>query len=413
MLVGSKITADFGNGDSLFTKDNKRYGRFFLISTAENLKKWQVTPESIERRLRTFIGRPYISEPGLAHFDTDTLPLDQVIKKQEDFRAGTIIDVVQKEGIAYAIVEFANTTLGKTTWEELQKGKAIYTSPAVAGFSNDSNGVRTFHDWFGLHLARVGQPAYGVFHASLKQTCEGPEGTCVKALIASASKIINSSDISTAETTSMSMQEGKMSTPHDDVCPEGPTGDECRARKAIQHDVANIQSEIASLKTLIKSAAEVCPEGEKKDAQGNCVKSDTAAAIGGCKEGQMKDDNGNCVDKQSASVLDQLKNLQTIVDSYEAKETASLIGEYVQLKETLGIQVPQEKRTAMASMPKESIRSLIAEVSEDVSQAVASNPTGYYKNTPERIIHMPRSASASMESKPTITKLSQIRSKVF
>ena len=174
---------------SVFQKDGKNFAIFFLINGQENLKGWQVVPSSIPKFIETFKQMPFISEPELGHFGADNMPIDQVISQQEDFRMGNIIDVKFNEQTmtAEAIVEFKNTPEAEAIWNEINSGKAIYVSPAIAGISINGPRGPIFTEWYGLHLARVGNPAYGVMHATIKQTCSGSEKECIKKLVASAS----------------------------------------------------------------------------------------------------------------------------------------------------------------------------------------------------------------------------------
>lgn len=184
-------------GERFYEDEQGKWGKFFLISPNRNVNRWRVVPDSIPKRIRTFIGRPYISEPNLEHFGAENMesPLE-IIQKQEEFRAGTIknIQYDDKTGEGLAIVLFDKTPFGDRVWEDLKKGHAFYTSPAIAGEFTDVNGERIYRDWFGLHLARVAKPAFDVFHASLKATCEGDEKKCVQNLIATASKQLKSND---------------------------------------------------------------------------------------------------------------------------------------------------------------------------------------------------------------------------
>ena len=186
----STATADF------FTKDGSNYAEFFLINGDENLKQWQVLPETIPRFINSFKDRPFISEPALAHFGADDMSIPDVISEQEQYRVGNIVETKfnPRTTTATAVVKFDDSTAGENVWNEIQAGKAIYVSPAIAGFSvQKPNAVNLYTDWYGLHLARVGQPAYGVHVASIKQTCSGEEQSCIRNLISVASANCNTS----------------------------------------------------------------------------------------------------------------------------------------------------------------------------------------------------------------------------
>ena len=183
--------------DRFFEDDKGKWGRFFLISPDRNVNRWRVTKPSIPKRIKTFVNRPFISEPNLEHFGAENMssPLE-IIKKQEDFRVGNIEKITfdEKTFEGDALVLFDKTPEAERVWQDLKAGNAFYVSPAIAGEFVDLNGERIYQDWFGLHLARVANPAYGVFHASIKATCEGDEKKCVQNLIATASAMLESND---------------------------------------------------------------------------------------------------------------------------------------------------------------------------------------------------------------------------
>ena len=183
--------------ERFFEDENGKWGRFFLISPARNVNKWRVTKPSIPKRIQTFVDRPFISEPGLAHFGAENMksPLE-IIRKQDEFRVGLIKKVPfdEKKGEGDALVLFDKTPKAERVWADLKAGNAFYVSPAIAGEFVEVNGERIYQDWFGLHLARVANPAYGVFHASIKATCEGDEKKCIQNLIATASAMLEAND---------------------------------------------------------------------------------------------------------------------------------------------------------------------------------------------------------------------------
>lgn len=183
--------------ERFFEDDVGKWGRFFLISPARNVNKWRVTADSIPKRIKTFEGRPFISEPNLEHFGAENMssPLE-IIRKQDEFRMGIIKKVTfdSKTGEGDAVVLFDKTPEAERVWLDMKAGNAFFVSPAIAGEFVEVNGERIYQDWFGLHLARVTNPAYGVFHASIKATCEGDERKCVQNLIATASTLLESND---------------------------------------------------------------------------------------------------------------------------------------------------------------------------------------------------------------------------
>ena len=178
-----------GTATELIEDKGKHFARFFLLNNEVNAMKWKVTLSSIPKYINAFKGLPYISEPNLEHFGLEKqkdLTIPEILRMQEKFRVGNIIDVHfdQKKGEASAVVEIIDNNV----WAELKKGEAIYVSPAIGGFPQEIEGVQVYDEWFPLHLARVEHPAYGTVDASLKRTCTGEEKACVDKLIATAAK---------------------------------------------------------------------------------------------------------------------------------------------------------------------------------------------------------------------------------
>lgn len=197
-FVGSLESEQGVSLDERFFEDESgKWGKFFLISPARNVNRWRVTKDSIPKRIKTFVGRPFISEPNLEHFGAENMasPLE-IIQKQDEFRMGLIKKVIYnpKTEEGDALVLFDKTPEAERVWHDLKAGNAFYVSPAIAGEFVDIAGERIYQDWFGLHLARVANPAYGVFHASIKATCEGDEKKCVQNLIATAAVMLEAND---------------------------------------------------------------------------------------------------------------------------------------------------------------------------------------------------------------------------
>lgn len=168
-------------------RDGRKFAKFFLLNDDINLNQWVVTPDSIPKFIMTFIGKPFVEEPGEEHFGAENMETWEILKKQEDYRKGTIIDVEYNETKpeATVIVEIADDDL----WRRIQNGTAIHVSPAIAGFADTyPDGTKAYTQWYGLHLARVKDPAYGVLHANIHKTCEGNELECINQLTATASR---------------------------------------------------------------------------------------------------------------------------------------------------------------------------------------------------------------------------------
>lgn len=379
---------------SFYTEGDKRFGKFFLISDKENLKHWQVTPESIPRRIRTFIGMPFVSEPGLAHFGADNMTLDAILTTQEKFRAGTIVDVQYNENTSesFAIVEFLDNELGNKTWEDLQKGEAIYVSPAVAGSGRNLNGVQLFLDWAGIHLARVSSPAYGVFHASIKASCEGSERECIRNLLASASHFISSNDSFNIEgfSSCKNMQTSTTQTTST-ATTETP-----------EAKIASLETKLASLQTAYEAIS--------KDKNGENPTGNPST------QGQTTPVTDPIVDPQNRSVgsadtKTELASIKAKLANYEKKAVASLIEQMVDMKASAGMYATatemEEDKKKFANATEEEMDKEIASISPFVQKMASMNERfGVINNSANRVIAQVASASTDNSK---VTSLADLR----
>lgn len=380
----------------------RKFAKFFLISNAENLKKWQVTADSIQRRIRTFIGMPFVSEPELKHFGTDDMALDDIFKVQERYRAGTIIDVQfnPQTSTAHAIVEFENNELGQTTWKELMEGKAVYVSPAIAGSGRrTATGVNLFTDWIGIHLARVASPAYGVFHATIKSTCEGDERECVRNLMATASSFISSNDSFNIKGFSanktMSMQEPKQ----DET--STATTDE------LKKEIASMKEDVEKVKTAFealggKGNPDTTPKPDPKLEAGKTTPVTDPITDPQNRSVSGSEDNKE-LEKKVASMEEQLKK-------HETKAASAALDKYVTMKASADLYAnaseAEDDRKRLESATEEEIEKEIASIEPIIAKFASMNPSGL-KSTSSRIVS--QVASAATNGKSKVTSLEDLR----
>lgn len=368
---GASLVSDFGQ-DQLLEKNGKKFAKIFLISSAANVNRWRVTSASIPERIRTFIGRPYISEPGFAHFNADKMSPEEIIKKQEQYRAGTIKEVVLKEDLTgFAIVEFENTSLGNKVFKEMKQGKAIYSSPAIAGKSISVGGERVFVDWYGLHLARVGDPAYGVFHASIKETCEGE--TCMEHLVSTANVTndTNNSSIISIDSSNQSMSD---------------------------------TDKIKELETLLATATSKIAETEKALADAKAVQPVASAEV----DCEANPDHPMCKDKKAtASKVDakEFARLQAVVATIEQEKKQTVIDQIVEMKATANIidsTTETEERESLSKLSFEVLTGKAMELEPMVNKIVElASLAGVHKSSSAegRIVTMPPTGFASATKK--------------
>jgi hypothetical protein len=309
------------------------------------------------------------------------------MEQQEKFRVGDIVDVTfdPKTTQAEAIVKFHNTPEGERIWNEIQKGEAIYVSPAVAGFSleNPKNGQPIFVEWYGLHLARVDNPAYGVFHASLKKTCTGDEKHCLDMLIASAnihttvqsSSIISktSSSVKMAEENIGSTKDSEKQKGVDNPSVEGGTAEDTEEVKELRDENASLKSKVANLEkstatvaSLTKQVADLqtaqdeAEEEEKKEVAEDIIEKkkevETSQDDEEPTEEEIKEETASLMKKSLAS----LKEIQSIYKS----ASAGMEKQIASLTDRVGSKIVRVPSVASASkdsekVTMETIRSLI------------------------------------------------------
>ena len=146
--------------------------KIFFINTAVNLNKWQVTWDAIKQDINDVVGVPIVKQDDLRH------PQFAI---QNLFAKGYVVDVVLDEDKQEASV--IARILDPETITLIQKGKLKFSSPAVVARSNLtmetlSNGVDLLHRFIALHLALVGEPAYGKVDAHIHGMCKGTGQAC-------------------------------------------------------------------------------------------------------------------------------------------------------------------------------------------------------------------------------------------
>lgn len=244
-----------------YTKNDKHYAKFFLLNGEQNLNRWEVTPASIPEFMKTFIGMPFTDDPSEGHFGIEkNTPINEILTMQEKYRKGTIVSVTfnPKKIQAIAVIHITNDEL----WQKIITGEKIHVSPAITGRPLVmTDGSKIYDVWYGLHLARVKNPAYGVHHASLQETCSGPEKKCVNQLTAMASQHnVSFKPFATTQCSS------KMDTKN--TAPEEKEKENDTAAKLTQA-IAHLRTDLARVKTDLAESLNIqqkskIPEGEKQ-----------------------------------------------------------------------------------------------------------------------------------------------------
>lgn len=146
--------------------------KVFFINDRVNLNKWQVTWDAIKTDISDVVGVPIVLQDDLRHPN---------FAIQNLYAKGYIVDYVLDETKHEASV--IARILDPATIELIKSGKLQFVSPAVVARSNltmetTDNGVDLLSRFIALHLALVGEPAYGKVDAKIHDTCTGSGQTC-------------------------------------------------------------------------------------------------------------------------------------------------------------------------------------------------------------------------------------------
>lgn len=159
-----------------FTDNGRLYLKAFLLDSSVNINEWGVTPSSLKKNINTFIGKPLVLTEDYSHpVPSNADSLDHWLSYQEDYRIGTIVDVVPKDSAYYALIEITDQDAKKAI-----EGGAVpnYVSPAIAQ-TMDGSPAEAMQSWTGVHLAIVDEPAFTVKKAMITASCGGDSASCL------------------------------------------------------------------------------------------------------------------------------------------------------------------------------------------------------------------------------------------
>jgi len=164
-------TLNYDASFNAYEEDDKHFVKVFAIDDEVfNKNKWAITRESLERNLRSLIGRPLLGPPEAGHGpDPEN---DEAVKQfEEDHKIGEFISV-GSNGVAWGIADIANPNV----WTKIKSGEWKWVSPQI---KVDPNAIKKTNqgdvvlDFNFSHVAFVTEPAYGG-KAGVKGTCEAP-----------------------------------------------------------------------------------------------------------------------------------------------------------------------------------------------------------------------------------------------
>ena len=182
-----------------YEDDGRLYIKAFLLSADTNINRWGVSPSSLSRNIHSFIGKPLVltqdfNHPmppqeyrvSASHPLNDNSPLDNNVTNvndivdhwlafQESYRIGTIIDITEKAGTYYAIIEVTEDN-AKEAFK--QNELPLFVSPAIAQL-DPHEPANFINNWTGIHLAIVSDPAYTIHKALITGKCGGDSERCL------------------------------------------------------------------------------------------------------------------------------------------------------------------------------------------------------------------------------------------
>ncbi len=178
MIVGYMLV---GNRIKYFTADSRFFIKSFLIDDSINANRWGVSRDAIIKNIRSAIGKPFIID-----FNTFSHPnaesIEQLLKEQEKYRVGTIIDVNYSNGYAWFIAEIFDAKAIKA----IRDGIVRFVSPSIIVNEKDividQDGNEIVKSFTVAHVAGVKDPAFGILKAKITAQCSGQEYTCLSML---------------------------------------------------------------------------------------------------------------------------------------------------------------------------------------------------------------------------------------
>ena len=173
------------------------YIKAFLLDASTNVNQWGVSANSLNDRINSFIGKPLVLTENFRHpmppemdrvgaeeYDNDndpynTLKVDEIVDHwlayQESYRIGTIVDITEKKGTYYSIIEVTDEA-AKDAFKN--NDLPLFVSPAIAQL-DPSEDPSYITNWTGVHLAIVSDPAYTIRKAIITGQCHGEQERCL------------------------------------------------------------------------------------------------------------------------------------------------------------------------------------------------------------------------------------------
>lgn len=182
-----EVVEKIKSGSVVFEKNDKLYLKSFIINSDVSKIGWGVDPLTLKENVKSFLHRPLVLTENHDHPDLfGDENLDHVLQYQEKFRIGDIVDITDKDGDYFAIIEVTDPTAE----EAIKSGNLpTYVSPQI--FHPDAaNEGAIATGWEGIHIALVEEPAWGPVKARITNQCSGGP-TCLTQLKSGSIKCNN------------------------------------------------------------------------------------------------------------------------------------------------------------------------------------------------------------------------------
>lgn len=201
---------------------------YYALDDSINLNGWRVSTPSLEKNIKSFIGKPVVLKRKDPYNPSDRVQtgrfihpilknasLAENLEYQEQYSVGRINKVFLNPRKGWRFdVEITDPGLKQALKAETFKDGQYprHVSPQIATFPDQypHETEDNVNNWHGLHLALVDVPAYGFQKADVKGKCLGSEQECTIKLRSAAAtdeteenEITNSSALNTYHISSL------------------------------------------------------------------------------------------------------------------------------------------------------------------------------------------------------------------
>jgi hypothetical protein len=229
---------------------------YYALDSSLNLNDWSVSPESLERNIRSFIGKPVVLKqkdpfnlndiPQTGNFVHPILKnanLEENLNYQQQFAVGRINDVSLNPQKGWRFdVEITDPQMKQAFKSNTFATKyPKWVSPQIATFPDRFLGESNtnIEHWHGIHLAFVDYPAYGFQKTDMKGKCYGSEQMCEIQLR------------SASFTKQQQQKNNKVAILSASFNDDNVTDSEkAKARKMFEEEKAKVQQELSNAKRL-------------------------------------------------------------------------------------------------------------------------------------------------------------------